>query len=144
MNRSFLLLLGLIAFNTHADEAVILDKDFRVMMAWFPGVYDNQEQGCFEAEQGIDEALRYKRLHHVFTPVDLPTFGDHVLYVQQHLNDDPGEIYRQRIYSFCADYDRNAIRLTIHIPDDPELLIDAHHGCLRYPRGQSADRDVFF
>ena len=50
MNRSFLLLLGLIAFNTHADEAVILDKDFRVMMAWFPGVHDNQEKVYFEAE----------------------------------------------------------------------------------------------
>ena len=62
----------------------------------------------------------------MFTPVDLPAFGDHVFYAQQHLNDDPSEIYRQRIYSVRADYDRNAIRLTIHIPDDPERLIDAH------------------
>ena len=36
----------------------------------------------FEAEQGIDEALRHERLHHVFTPVELPAFGDHVFYVQ--------------------------------------------------------------
>ena len=126
MNRLFWLLLGLIAVNAHADEAAILDKDFRIMMAWFPGVYDNQEQVYFEAEQGIDEALRHERLHHVFAPVDLPAFGDHVFYVQQHLNDDPGEIYRQRIYSFSTDYDRNAIRLTIHIPNEPERLTDAH------------------
>ena len=89
MNRLFWLLLGLIAVNAHADQAAILDKDFRIMMAWFPGVYDNQEQVYFEAEQGIDEALRHERLHHVFAPVDLPAFGDHVFYVQQHLNDDP-------------------------------------------------------
>ena len=96
------------------------------MMAWFPGVYDNQEQVYFEAEQGIDEALRHERLHHVFAPVELPAFGGYVFYVQQHLNDDPREIYRQRIYSFRTDYDRNAIRLTIHIPNEPERLIDAH------------------
>ena len=44
MNRLFWLLLGLIAVNAHADEAAILDKDFRIMMAWFPGVYDNQDR----------------------------------------------------------------------------------------------------
>ena len=126
MVRSVWLLLGLVVLNTHADEAAILDKDFRIMMAWFPGVYDNQEQVYFETEQGIDKALRHERLHHVFTSVDLPAFGDHAFYVQQHLNDDPSQIYRQRIYSFRADYDNNAIRLTIHIPDDPEHLIDAH------------------
>ena len=59
MNRLFWLLLGLIALNTHADEAAILDKHLRIMMAWFPDVYDNQEQVYFEAEQGIDEGLRH-------------------------------------------------------------------------------------
>ena len=44
MNRLFWLLLGLIAVNAHDDEAAILDNDFRIMMAWFPGVYDNQEK----------------------------------------------------------------------------------------------------
>ena len=126
MIRLFWLLLGLVALNAHADQAAILDRDFRIMMAWFHGVYDNQEQVYFEAEQGIDEALRHKRLHHVFAPVDLPAFGDHVFYVQQHLNDNPSEIYRQRIYSFRADYNRNAIRLTIHIPNEPERLINVH------------------
>ena len=51
MIRLFWLLLGLIVVNAHADEAAILDKDFQLMMAWFPGVYDNQEQVYFEAEQ---------------------------------------------------------------------------------------------
>ena len=54
MIRLFWLLLGLVALNAHADQAAILDRDFRIMMAWFHGVYDNQEQVYFEAEQGID------------------------------------------------------------------------------------------
>ena len=27
-----------------ADDNVVLDKDLRVLMEWFPGVYDNQEK----------------------------------------------------------------------------------------------------
>ena len=83
-----------------ADDAAILDKDFRTMMQWLPGVYDNQEQVYFEGEQEVDEPLRHERIHHVFAPVDLPAFGEHVFYVQQYLNDDPSDIYRQRIYVF--------------------------------------------
>jgi len=126
MNRLLLTALWVVMASAHADEAAVLDKDFRTMMAWFPGVYDNQEQVYFEAEQEVDEALRHERIHHVFEPVDLPAFGGHVFYVQQHLNDDPAEIYRQRIYSFRPDYEEGAIRLTIHIPNDVASLVDAH------------------
>ena len=62
MTRVLSLLLYLIAASAHGDEAAILDKDFRIMMEWFPGVYDNQEQVYFEEQQGIDEALRHERL----------------------------------------------------------------------------------
>jgi hypothetical protein len=126
MTRVLSLLLYLIAASAHGDEAAILDKDFRIMMEWFPGVYDNQEQVYFEEQQGIDEVLRHERIHHVFEPVELPAFGDHVFYVQQHLNDDPAQIYRQRIYSFRPDYEEGAVRLTIHIPNDAASLVDAH------------------
>ena len=110
----------------HADDAAILDKDFRVLMTWFPGVYDNQEQVYFEEEQNVAEELRHERIHHVFKQVDLPAFGENVLYVQQHLNDDPTQVYRQRLYVFSPDYEENAIRLRIHTPKDAEALVDAH------------------
>ena len=126
MNRLLLIALWVVMTSAHADEAAVLDKDFQTMMAWFPGVYDNQEQVYFEAEQEVDEALRHERIHHVFEPVDLPAFGEHVFYVQQHLNDDPAQIYRQRIYAFRPDYKEGAIRLTIHIPNDVASLVDAH------------------
>ena len=116
----------MVVTSAHADEAAVLDKDFNTMMAWFPGVYDNQEQVYFEQEQEVDEALRHERIHHVFEPVYLPAFGEHVFYVQQHLNDDPAQIYRQRIYAFRPDYEEGAIRLTIHIPNDVASIVDAH------------------
>ncbi len=126
MNRLLLTALWVVMTSAHADEAPVLDKDFQTMMAWFPGVYDNQEHVYFEAEQEVDEALRHERIHHVFEPVDLPAFGEHVFYVQQHLNDDPAQIYRQRIHAFRPDYKEGAIRLTIHIPNDVASLLDAH------------------
>ena len=126
MNRVLLTALWVVMTSAHADEAAVLDKDFHTMMAWFPGVYDNQEQVYFEQEQEVDEALRHERIHHVFEPVYLPAFGEHVFYVQQHLNDDPTQIYRQRIYAFRPDYEEGAIRLTIHIPNDVASLVDAH------------------
>jgi hypothetical protein len=126
MNRLLFIVLGLAVMSAYADEVAVLEKDFRTMMQWFPGVYDNQEQVYFEEEQGVDEALRHERIHHVFEPVELPAFGKHVFYVQQHLNDDPDQIYRQRIYAFRADHEAGAIRLTIHIPKDVESLVDAH------------------
>ena len=126
MNRLLFVVLWVFMTGVRADEAAVLDKDFSTMMQWFPGVYDNQEQVYFEAEQEVDEALRHERIHHVFEPVDLPAFGEHVFYVQQHLNDDPAEIYRQRIYTFQPDYDEGAVRLTIHIPNDVASLVDAH------------------
>ena len=104
----------------------MLDKDLSTMMAWFYGVYDNQKRVYFEAEQEVDEALCYERIHHVFEPVDLPALGEHVLYVQEHLNDDSAQIYRQRIYAFRPDYEKGAIRLTIHIPNNVAPLVDAH------------------
>ena len=51
MTRLLPVLLCLIAAGARGDETSVLDKDFRIMMAWFPGVYDNQEQVYFEASK---------------------------------------------------------------------------------------------
>ena len=50
MKRFLWAMLCAIALNARADDAAILDKDFQTMMAWLPGVYDNQEQVYFEGE----------------------------------------------------------------------------------------------
>ena len=44
MNRLLLVVLWFFMTGVSADEAAVLDKDFRTMMQRFPGVYDNQEQ----------------------------------------------------------------------------------------------------
>lgn len=107
-------------------ENAMLDRDFREMMAMFPGRYDNQEQVYFEQELGVPEEDRHERTHHIFHPVTLENFPGETFYIQQYQNNDPSDIYRQRIYSFEPDYDENAIRLNIYTPKNPEGIVDAH------------------
>ena len=71
MNRLLFVVLWVFMTGVRADEAAVLDKDFRTMMQWFPGVYDNQEQVYFEAEQEVDEALRHERIHHVLSLIHI-------------------------------------------------------------------------
>jgi len=118
--------LLLIANIALANPNEVLDRDMREFLEWFPGVYDNQEQVYFEEELGIPEDERHERIHHTFARVDLPAFGEYVFYIQQYINDDPEQIYRQRIYVFTADYEEDAIRLAIHTPNDVASLVDAH------------------
>lgn len=119
--------VSLFAEIAHANpKNETLDRDFRVMMAWFPGQYNNQEQVYFEEEQNVPDDERHERIHHIFAPVSLENFPGTTFYVQQYQNDDPADIYRQRIYSFEPDYEEQAIRLTIYTPKDPDALIDAH------------------
>ena len=107
-------------------DAKILKRDFNRMMEWFPGRYDNQEQVYFEGNLDIDEDLRHGRIHHIFAPMKLDNFPGTTFYIQQYQNDDPTDVYRQRIYSFVPDTRENAIRLTIYIPKDPDAILNAH------------------
>jgi len=103
-----------------------LERDFRQLLEWFPGEWDNQEQVGFAEDQGVPEPARHERIHSIFARVELPEFGKDVFYVQQYTDDDPAKIYRQRIYSFSADWAERAVRLDIFTPKAPAKLVDAH------------------
>jgi len=123
------LLLGCAPSQAHdADsaEAQILQRDFKKMMKWFPGRYDNQEQVYFNDNLNVPEEERHGRIHHIFAPVELENFPGTTFYIQQYQNDDPADVYRQRIYSFEPDFEENAIRLTIYIPKDAKAILNAY------------------
>ena len=108
------------------EGATVLARDFALLMDWFPGVYDNQEQVYFEGELDVPEDERHGRVRSHFFPVDLPWLGEYVFYVQQDQDDDPSNIYRQRFYRFTIDEERDAARLEIFSPKSPEALVGAH------------------
>jgi len=135
---SAVLLAAFVSAAVHADNGEnfsilensangkILKRDFVRMMEWFPGRYDNQEQVYFNDNLDVPEAERHSRIHHIFVPADLPEFPGETFYVEQYQNDDPDDVYRQRIYSFEPDFEENAIRLTIYVPKDPDSLLGAY------------------
>jgi hypothetical protein len=118
-----------LAAATQADMArLVLDKDMATFLQWFPGRYDNDAQVFFQDDLKVPKENQHERIHSIFTPVSLPAFGPNAFYVQQYLDGDPAKIYRQRIYTFEADYAQNAVRLRIFTPKPgvAARIVDAH------------------
>ena len=104
----------------------VLERDFRTLLGWFEGEFDNGEQVYFAKELGYPQAAVPQRIHSIFAPMAAPALGAHVFYVQQYSDNDPARIYRQRIYSFTVDKAANALRLDILTPKNAAALVDAH------------------
>ncbi|CAM3649440.1 chromophore lyase CpcT/CpeT [Litorimonas haliclonae] len=117
---------GVVKETAKSPTDKILDRDMARMMRWFPGHYDNMEQVYFEEDLGIDQDIRHNRIHSIFTPVDLPGFPGKTFYVEQYQNDNPEDVYRQRIYSFTPDYTEQAIKLNIYIPKNADAIKGAY------------------
>lgn len=110
------------AIGDNPSAQAVLEADMALMLEWFEGRFDNDREVFFAEAAGIPEEGRNGRIHSIFARVDLPAFGEHVFYVEQYSGNDPDNIYRQRIYTFTADHDANAIRLDIHAPIDVAAL----------------------
>lgn len=129
MRRTALAVLLLVSPSAVAQAPTPdLDQQLALLLAWFPGEWDNHEQHWQQAtvekrEQPIE------RIHHVFVPVSVPAIGEHVFFVRQTLDDDPGKVYRQRLYAFSKNQARGAIQLTIHSFKDEAK----HAGAWREP-----------
>ena len=125
MTRQLLIVVtALMAFGAMADDSAILEKDFALMMAWFPGIYDNQEQVYFEDELDVADTQRHVRVHTVLQPVNVPRLGAHVFYLQQYVNDDPAQINRQRLYVLNPDHERHVVSMQIYTFDASERRMD--------------------
>jgi len=90
-----------------------LDADLARFSSMLAGQFNNYRKVTAARETG-DTGLM--RTHYIYGRMNMPAFGDQVLYVQQHFGagDDPGRIYRQRIYASHADYSRSEIVTRIY------------------------------
>jgi len=103
-----------------------LQEDLELMMSWFAGEFDNHLQVVEEKEAEEPPEQPHEWIHSIFTPVELPVFGGHVFYVEQYIEGDPSNIYRNRIYSFSVNEQEGAIQLTIFSFKDGESMVGAH------------------
>lgn len=109
-----LLSLSGCAANARAPKANTLEDDLALMMAWFPGEYDNYEQVWQQEVDGLKPEERHEHIHHIFLPVDAPAFEGEIYFVKQYMDGDYDDVYRQRMYQFTTDDAEGAIRLTIY------------------------------
>lgn len=106
----------------------LTERELEYLMEIWPGDYDNREQLQFFANVGQTgyESTGVLRIHSQISRVDLPAFGEYVLYVEEYRDNDPANIYRQRLYELSADEDEKAIRAKLHFFKDGEKYLGAH------------------
>lgn len=105
------LLFGTIAV---ADADTTLALDFKRMLQWFPGEYDNELQAKADIAAGLGEGEAHEHIQHIFKPVTAPKIGEHVFFIKQTMDGDYENVYRQRLYTLEQDQQSQSIKLTIY------------------------------
>lgn len=117
-------------FSAQAQERryTALDYELEYLMEIWPGDFNNREQVQFDsdADKSDYESGAHLRVHGQVSRVDLPTFGEYVLYVEEYQNDDPKSVFRERLYVLSADEAEKAIRIKIHFLNDKKKWLGAH------------------
>lgn len=122
----------MIATGAWADDAQNpFARDLLMITDWFEGEFDNSEQLWFHRRSGArgEAPTRIHASHH---RIDAPAFGNHVFYVEEYLNDDPQEVYRQRLVTFESDIENDAIRIKQGFFNKPEAWLGAHEDPARF------------
>lgn len=87
--------------------------DLELLTRWFEGEFDNSDQLWFEADprSSTPEEARHQRLHTIHMRIDLPEFGERVFYVEEYGDNDPANVFRQRIVIFSPSDRVRTIRM---------------------------------
>lgn len=108
------------------------EKDLSTIMGWWDGDYQNDEQiARLEAagkpvwradgtgEDGhIEVTSHYRR-------IEMPSFGKHVIYVEETKHGDPNNVFRQRLYTLRVDKDIETVRVKIWNFKDKKKYVGA-------------------
>jgi len=125
------LLLWTIALSATAQERsyTLLEREVEYLMEIWPGDYDNREQLQFDFNVGkrTTEDGSHLRVHSQIRRVEVPAIGDYLLYVEEYRDNDPTNIFRQRLYELSADENEKAVRIRLHVFKEGEKWLGAHN-----------------
>jgi CpeT/CpcT family (DUF1001) len=121
----------------------VTSGDVEALGQMWPGVRDSTEEVFISSDPNVSAwgEGSEKRVRTVVAPVDAPWLGQHVLYLEEFLHDDPDSIRRQllldmqpaeppaigvrvRVYSFKEP------RRWVHLNRRPRLLTDLHRAAV--------------
>jgi hypothetical protein len=117
-----LLLAACALLASCASELKRAEADLKDIEAWLPGTYDNIDQAQEDTKQGRPPHTALS-LHIV--PIFMPTFGEHVFYLQESAADDPRRITMQRLLSFEAVKEGHVLE-TLYTFSQPNRWRDGH------------------
>lgn len=99
------------------------------LTTWFTGEFNNYEQHA-EEEYARDKEGKdvdpHHHVHSIFAPIEIPALGTHVFHVQQSFGNHLDKIFRQRIYVFSTETDKETVRMKIYKYADPKPFVDLH------------------
>lgn len=116
-------------------------RDILILTDWFAGEFDNEEQLWFHRRSRSSGEAPI-RIHTIHAPIEAPQFGDHVFYVEEYKDNDPEQVYRQRLVIFSSDLEENAIRVRQGFFKKPEKWRGAYAAPEKFRKLK--EKDVFF
>jgi hypothetical protein len=147
MNKLIITVLGalLCAAPAAAHTKADLNAQLKLLMEWWPGRYDNNEQIVRQSGGGLSAQTDKPmyRLHTVFKRVNMPELGDNVLYVEEWKNNNPADIARIRLYTLSVDEKEGAIQVKFHTPLDTKPLAGAHNDLSKVEKLKKKDLRSF-
>ncbi|MEM7704572.1 MAG: chromophore lyase CpcT/CpeT [Pseudomonadota bacterium] len=114
---TLIVLTALCASATAQERSyTLLERELEYLMELWPGDYDNREQVQFDFNVGKRSPAQggHKRVHSQIRRVDLPTFGEHVLYAKTFGDNNSDNVIRHHLYELKADETAKAIRIRVH------------------------------
>ena len=91
-----------------------------MLTVWTQGQFSNEHQVA-AAGEGESPGLLFP----VFRQVEIPAFGDNVIYLQWPIDSPDGRLQRQRIWAFHPS-DNHGIEMKFYTLKSPEDWLDAH------------------
>jgi hypothetical protein len=123
---ALLLLVGGCATGTASTN------DIATIMQWWNGDYDNDAQikGLMAADKPVWRADGSGEGGHIavtshYRRINLPAFGDNVIYVEETKHNDPDNLFRQRIYTLSQPDSDGPVRVKLWYFKDKEGYIGA-------------------
>ncbi|MEQ8735768.1 MAG: CpcT/CpeT family chromophore lyase [Rhodospirillaceae bacterium] len=95
--------------------------DLAQLLEWVQGRYSNQQQ--FDTG-GVTKASDL--LFPVFEQIDVPAFGDSVIYLQWPIGSSTGDLQRQRIWVFNLNETTGRITMDFFTLKEPDVWLNAH------------------
>ena len=149
--RIMTLLLAILASSIVQAQQAAYDfptdpyaRDLVQLTSWFEGEFDNEEQLWFQNDprSKTAEEDKHPRLHTIHRRLDLPSFGKHVFYVEEYVDNDPTNVIRQRLVIFTSEGLGRGIRMRQGFFRNADAALGAQFAPDRLAQVQSDD--VFF